>query len=70
MQQPLVAGRIPAAWMNQIEQIQKETGQCQSEVVREAIAQYLGKTDPSSVAAMSRRIKKLERQYTKLSKLV
>ena len=38
MQQPLVAGRIPADWMSQIEAIQQETGQCQSEVVREAIA--------------------------------
>lgn len=70
MQQPLAACRIPAAWMSQIEAIQAETGQSQSEVVREAIAQYLGKTDPTSVAAMSRRLQKLERQYTKLSQLV
>ncbi len=70
MQQPLVAGRIPAAWMSQIEAIQAETGQSQSEVVREAIAQYLGKTDPDAVASIARRLSKLERQYTKLAQLV
>lgn len=69
MQQPLIAGRIPAAWMSQIEKLQRETGQNQSEVVREAIAQYLGKTDPESVASMSRRLNKLERQYSKLVRL-
>lgn len=70
MQQPLVAGRIPADWMSQIEQIQEETGQCQSEVVREAIAMYLGKTDPAAIASMSRRLNKLERQYSKLTQLI
>lgn len=69
MQKPLIAGRIPAAWMSQIEEIQEETGQCQSEIVQEAIAMYLGKTDPSSVQSMSRRLNKLEKQYTKLVKL-
>ena len=69
MKKPLIAGRIPAAWMSQIEEIQQETGQSQSEVVQEAIAQYLGKTDPSSVQSMARRLSKLERQYTKLVQL-
>ena len=69
MQQPLVAGRIPADWMSQIEAIQEETGQCQSEVVREAIAMYLEKTDPATVANMSRRLSKLEKQYKKLVQL-
>lgn len=69
MQKPLIAGRIPTTWMAQIAEIQKETGQSQSEIVKEAIAMYLGKTDLDSVAKMSKRLSKLERQYNKLVKL-
>ena len=69
MQKPLIAGRIPTAWMAQIEEIQEETGQSQSEIVQEALGMYLGKTDPSSVKSMSRRLNKLERQYNKLVQL-
>lgn len=69
LKKPLIAGRIPAAWMTQIEAIQEETGQNQSEIVQEAIAMYLGKTDPASVQSMSRRLEKLEKQYKKLVQL-
>ncbi|MEO0644819.1 MAG: ribbon-helix-helix protein, CopG family [Cyanobacteria bacterium J06650_10] len=69
MQKPLIAGRIPTAWMAQIEEIQEETGQSQSEIVQAAIALYLSKTDPNSVMSMSRRLAKLERQYNKLVQL-
>ncbi|NEP15461.1 MAG: ribbon-helix-helix protein, CopG family [Leptolyngbya sp. SIO4C1] len=70
MKQPLVAGRVPASWLKQLEQIQQETGKNQSELVREAIGQYLGKTDPESIASMARRLRKLEQQYKKLAQLV
>ena len=69
LKKPLIAGRIPAAWMAQIEAIQVETGQNQSEIVQEAIAQYLGKTNLDSVKSMSRRLSKLEKQYNKLLQL-
>ena len=70
MSKVLVAGRIPAEQAIQLKRIETETGKSESEVVREAIAQYLGKTDPDAVATMARRLSKLERQYTKLAKLV
>ncbi|NET31348.1 MAG: ribbon-helix-helix protein, CopG family [Cyanothece sp. SIO1E1] len=70
MEQPLAHARIPYAWKRQIQTIAQEKGSTESEIVREAIAQYLEQTDPESVAAMSRRLAKLERQYSKLAKLV
>ena len=69
MSKVLVAGRIPAEQAIQLKKIEAETGKSESEVVREAIAQYLGKTAPDSVASMSRRLSRLERQYTKLVQL-
>ena len=66
---PFIAGRILPAWMTQIEAIQAETGQNQSEIVNEAIPRYLGKTDSSSVQSMTRRLSKLEKQYKKLVQL-
>ncbi len=60
MEKPLVATRVPHSWAAQIEELSQETGKSQSEIVREAIAQYLGKTDPEAVATMARRLSKLE----------
>jgi uncharacterized small protein (DUF1192 family) len=42
----------------------------ESEIVQEAIAQYLGQVDVNSVASLNRRVAALERQYQKLVKLV
>ena len=70
MTKPLVAGRIPSTWRAQLLKIQQETGKTQSEIVKEAIAMYLGKTDPESVATMNRRLNKLEKQYKKLARLI
>ncbi|NEP61735.1 MAG: ribbon-helix-helix domain-containing protein [Symploca sp. SIO2G7] len=70
MPKSLVAGRIPSAWAAELKQIGTETGKNQSELVAEAIALYLEKTDPTSVAAMSRRLNRLEKQFKKLVELV
>ena len=70
MTKPIASARIPHDWHQQISAIAAETGKTPSEVVKEAIGQYLGKTDPEAVAVMSRRLSKLERQYAKLAKLV
>ena len=70
MKQPLVAGRIPPIWYAQLLKIQEETGKSQSEIVKEAIAMYLEKTDPKSVATMNQRLNKLEKQYKKLAQLI
>ena len=70
MKKPLVAGRIPPTWHAQLLKIQEETGKSQSELVKEAIGLYLEKTDTESVAAMNRRLNKLEKQYKKLAQLI
>lgn len=66
----MVGARVPHAWKNQIEEICQETGKCESEIVQEAISQYLGRTDPDSVESMSKRVAALERQMKKLAQLV
>ncbi len=69
-QKPMVGARVPHSWKDQIQSICTETGKSESEVVQEAIAQYLGKTDVNSVTSLNKRVAVLERKYQKLVKLV
>jgi len=69
-QKPMVGARVPHSWKDQIQSICNETGKSESEVVQEAIAAYLGKTDVESITSMSKRLGALERQYKKLATLV
>lgn len=66
MKNPLIAGRIPHSWLNQIDKICQETGKNRSEILKEALGQYLDKTDPSAVTSMHRRLNTLEKQFKKL----
>lgn len=61
---------MPHSWKEQIQSLCRESGKSESEVVQEAIAQYLAVTDASSVMSLSKRVAALERQYQKLVKLV
>lgn len=70
MAKPIASARIPNSWDDQIKAISAETGKTPSEIVKEAIGQYLGKTDVDSVQSMSRRLAALERQVKKLVQLV
>ncbi|NEP58679.1 MAG: hypothetical protein F6K31_16955 [Symploca sp. SIO2G7] len=70
MSKPIAAARIPHSWDEQIRAIATETGRTPSDIVKEAIAQYLEKTDTASVATMNRRLNQLERQYKKLAALI
>lgn len=69
-QQPMVGARVPHSWKNQIEGITQETGKSESDIIREAIAQYLGQTDLNSVESLMKRVANLERQLKKLAQLV
>lgn len=69
-QKPSIGARIPHQWKDQIDEICQESGKSESEVVQEAIAQYLNITDAESVVSLAKRVAKLERQYQKLVKLV
>jgi RHH-type rel operon transcriptional repressor/antitoxin RelB len=46
---PQVGARVPQNWQQQIQEIAAASGRKEAEVVREAIAQYLGKTAPAAV---------------------
>jgi predicted DNA-binding protein len=69
-QKPMVGARVPHGWKDQIQAICAETGKSESEVVQDAIGQYLGQVDVNSVASLNKRVAALERQYQKLVKLV
>jgi len=66
----MVGARVPHPWKDQIEDICNETGKSESEVVQEAIAQYLGRTDLNSVESLMKRVSTVERQLKKLAQLV
>ena len=46
---PMVGARVPQEWQQQISAIASAAGRKEAEVVRDALAQYLGKTDPTAV---------------------
>lgn len=70
MARPIASARIPASWEVEIDRIARESGRLPSEVVREAIGLYLEKTDGESVQAMGKRLAALERQVSKLMRMV
>ncbi len=49
---PMVGARIPQDWQQQIQAIATDSGRKEAEIVREASAQYLGRTKPVSVKAV------------------
>lgn len=63
---PMVGARISLDWHKQIQQIAQAAGRKESEVVREAITQYLGITDRDNVkgaiADLQDRVSRLERR--------
>jgi len=67
---PMIGARCPVEWQEQIQEIARAAGRKESEVVREALAQYLGKTDPAKVkgaiADHEQRIAALERKWARL----
>lgn len=66
----MVGARVPHPWKDQIEDICNETGKSESEVVQEALAQYLGRNDLNSVESLMKRVSTVERQLKKLAQLV
>lgn len=70
---PMVGCRVPQHWQDQIRQIAAATGKKESDIVREAVAQYLGRTDPRAVkgalADHEERIAKLESKLASFGRL-
>ncbi|MBA2747405.1 MAG: hypothetical protein H0U45_01395 [Tatlockia sp.] len=71
---PMVGARVPEVWQEQIKAIAHSAGRKEAEIVRDAIAQYLGKTDPSSVKTaisdLQERVNNLEQKLAGLGRLV
>lgn len=71
---PMVGARVPQDWQQQISAIASAAGRKEAEIVREALAQYLGKTDPTAVkgaiASLEDRVTMLERKLVGLGRLV
>ena len=69
-QKPMVGARVPHSWKDEIQGICTKTSKSESEVVQEAIAQYLGRNDLNSVESLMKRVSTVERQLKKLAQLV
>lgn len=71
---PMIGTRVSEEWKAQIEAIAKATGRNSSQVVYEAVAQYLGRTDGATlgnqIQEMLQRIEALERQQQGLKMLL
>ena len=71
---PMVGARVPQDWQQQISAIALAAGRKEAEIVRDALAQYLGKTDPNSVkgaiADLQDRVASLEGKLAGLGRLV
>lgn len=68
----MVGARCPVEWQQQIRVIATASGRREAEVVHEALAQYLGQTDPSSVkgaiVSLEERVSLLEGKIVKLER--
>jgi len=71
---PMVGARVPQDWQQQISAIATASGRKEAEVAREALAQYLGETDPAAVKgaiiSLEDRVTTLERKLAGLARLV
>ncbi|MEM9485547.1 MAG: hypothetical protein AAGA83_17870 [Cyanobacteria bacterium P01_F01_bin.116] len=70
MSKPIASARIPHSWNEQIREIAQETGRTPSDVVKEAIGKYLGKTMPDGCVSTNRRLSKVEHQLARLQRML
>ncbi len=70
---PMIGARVPHEWQQQISAIATASGRKEAEVVREALGQYLGKTDLGSIkgaiASLEDRVDRLEQKLAGLGRL-
>ena len=71
---PMVGARVPQDWQQQFQEIAGLSGRKEAQVIREALAKYLGKTNPAAVkgtiALLEDRLANLERKLASLGRLV
>ena len=70
----MVGARVPQDWQQQISAIALAAGRKEAEIVREALGQYLGQTDPAAVKGaisdLQDRVTNVERKLISLGRLV
>lgn len=68
---PMVGARVTQEWREQIRAIAHSAGRTEAEIVRDAIAQYLGTTNPSSIKGaisdLQERVINLEQRLGRLA---
>lgn len=71
---PMLGARCPVEWQEKIRDIAEASGKKEAEIIREAIAGYLGETDPASVkgaiADLQERLAKVEAKLAGFGRLV
>lgn len=70
----MVGARVPHDWQQQIQEIAAAAGRKEAEIVREALAQYLGKTSlghvKGALADLEEQVANVERKLAGLGRLV
>ncbi len=71
---PMLGARCPVEWQQKIRGIAEASGRREAEIVREAIATYLGETDPAAlkgtIADLQERLARVEAKLAGLGRLV
>ena len=67
---PVVGGRVPHEVKDKLAAFCQQTGQTESQVIRDALSTYLGVNTPDAVQSLNKRVAALERQYKKLTQLI
>lgn len=63
---PMVGTRIPVEWQQKIQQIAQASGLREADIIREAIARYLGEINPDGVKGA---LDELRSRVTRLEKM-
>jgi RHH-type rel operon transcriptional repressor/antitoxin RelB len=70
----MLGARCPVEWQAKIRGIAEATGKKEAEVVREAITQYLGEADPTTITRtledMQQRLAAVERKLAGFGKFI
>ena len=71
---PMLGARCPVEWQAKIRGIAEATGKKEAEIVREAIAQYLGEADPTTITRtledIQQRLTVVERKLAGFGKFI
>lgn len=67
---PTVGVRIPSEWLEEINALCEQTGKTKTQIMLEALAQYLGKTTVSGIGAELEEVRTLLREHERRLEVV